>query len=607
VATGVNNGNGNAYGLDNGNNTATLPINFHRATAAWSEDAVTFTTFAQHFDAQIAAVILPSGTGALKSVDLTALVRAWVSGAQPNHGVLLETADKKRTFFVASESTATSYRPALEVCYAVVDEHCAPNPCLNAGVCVNGWTGYTCQCAPGFTGTNCETNIDDCASAPCLNGGTCVDEVSSYTCQCAPGFTGTNCETNIDDCAPAPCQNGGVCTDGVNGYACACPPGFGGASCETNIDECAGNPCLNGASCVDGVASYTCACSPGFTGTNCETDIDECAGNPCLNGASCVDGIASYTCACLPGFTGALCETNIDDCAANPCLHGGVCADGVNGYTCACAAGYAGNNCEIDINDCTGSPCQNGGICVDGVNSYTCSCSGGYTGTNCETPPAPPCPCSGDPVWEAVLHNYSLTPSYGNDATYVAYGVQDVVYIAALTSEYPDSYGNAQCMADIFDPYQETRLYITDTQAAACMALIIAAADFCSPNPCQNGGTCTNGAGTYACACPSGWTGTNCETPAAPPCPCSGDPVWEAVLHNYSLTPSYGNDATYVAYGVQDVVYIAALTSEYPDSYGNAQCMADIFDPYQETRLYITDTQAAACMALIIAAGSSPP
>lgn len=34
-----------------------------------------------------------------------------------------------------------------------------------------------------------------CLSNPCENGGTCVEAGSSnYTCQCAEGFQGTNCE-----------------------------------------------------------------------------------------------------------------------------------------------------------------------------------------------------------------------------------------------------------------------------------------------------------------------------------------------------------------------------------------------------------------------------
>jgi hypothetical protein len=36
----------------------------------------------------------------------------------------------------------------------------------------------------------------------------------------------------------------------------------------------------------------------------------------------------------------------------------------------------------------------------------------------------------------------------------------------------------------------------------------------CSPNPCQNGGTCSaTGRKKYSCACASGYSGTSCETP----------------------------------------------------------------------------------------------
>ncbi|XP_060595177.1 fibropellin-1-like, partial [Ruditapes philippinarum] len=128
-------------------------------------------------------------------------------------------------------------------------------------------------------------------------------------CTCVAGYTGTNCETDIDDCNPNPCQNGAACTDGVDSYTCTCVAGYTGTNCETDIDDCNPNPCQNGAACTDGVDSYTCTCVAGYTGTNCETDIDDCNPNPCQNGATCTDGVDSYTCTCVAGYTGTNCET----------------------------------------------------------------------------------------------------------------------------------------------------------------------------------------------------------------------------------------------------------------------------------------------------------
>lgn len=55
---------------------------------------------------------------------------------------------------------------------------------------------------------------DLCAAAPCVHG-LCVDTLFTRRCICDEGWTGENCEVNIDDCASKPCQNGGTCTDEV--------------------------------------------------------------------------------------------------------------------------------------------------------------------------------------------------------------------------------------------------------------------------------------------------------------------------------------------------------------------------------------------------------
>ncbi|XP_067824735.1 neurocan core protein [Heptranchias perlo] len=77
---------------------------------------------------------------------------------------------------------------------------CQTNPCLHEGTCLSNGTIYTCNCVPGFTGENCEIDIDECHSSPCENGATCVDGINSYTCLCLPSYAGTLCEEDTEGC-----------------------------------------------------------------------------------------------------------------------------------------------------------------------------------------------------------------------------------------------------------------------------------------------------------------------------------------------------------------------------------------------------------------------
>ncbi len=70
---------------------------------------------------------------------------------------------------------------------------CTPNPCQNAGTCQASGSGYTCTCAPGWTGTNCELVNAACETDPCAHG-ECVDaDNGGHICICPPGFTGPEC------------------------------------------------------------------------------------------------------------------------------------------------------------------------------------------------------------------------------------------------------------------------------------------------------------------------------------------------------------------------------------------------------------------------------
>ncbi|KAI6661005.1 Phosphatidylinositol phosphatase PTPRQ-like [Oopsacas minuta] len=182
---------------------------------------------------------------------------------------------------------------------------------------------------------------------PCYNNGVCLpDDSKAYRCQCAAGYTGLNCLTDIDDCEENQCDRG-ECIDEVNGYLCVCGRGYTGEYCDYNIDDCGDNACLNGAVCVDGIEEYTCNCTDNYSGTFCQF-FNTCVANPCLHG-SCLWENYSYTCTCEPGYEGENCSINIDDCRKNSCKYG-ECFDQLESYECNCYVGFKGIYCEIPSN-----------------------------------------------------------------------------------------------------------------------------------------------------------------------------------------------------------------------------------------------------------------
>ena len=59
------------------------------------------------------------------------------------------------------------------------------------------------------------------------------------------------------------------------------------------------------------------------------------------------------------------------------------------------------------------------------------------------------------------------------------------------------------------------------------MLAIVLDVNECTSNPCENGGTCTNGQNHFTCRCVDGWTGVDCNT--------SKGISYVGVLHQHGL------------------------------------------------------------------------
>ena len=450
---------------------------------------------------------------------------------------------------------------ALSFMFLIGQESWFPDPCVTAPPgCVNGTcvTGVgTCDCDAGYEGEICDAEIDECDPNPCLNGGTCTDLIADYECACIGGYIGDNCEIEpcvLPSCEPyTPILAGQLAPTGCETYIGAHPTNPGELLCCSAPSTGSAPVCAPGDTpdipcviefefCDDGTAMKAWSPQPvtGYPGHTISTSgswtVDPHTGEleiittasamggwlitvttetyPSaftydsgnkldLNSSAAVTinagGIGYYhrdasSITLISGLWAATLDadmntdltvtatgydsTFVQDIVCAPPL-GMVClvtpkseeklTSGTHTQPVELYITPAGGKMyqtdavkalvfERQSDSCDGIECGAHGSCEDGV----CVCTDGYIGEYCDVPG----PCVGIDC--------------GENGTCVE--------------------GVCECDAGYEGDHCQTNI------------------DDCNPNPCLNGGTCTDGVNRYTCQCIDGFTGDNCEN-----CPTDAD------------------------------------------------------------------------------------
>ncbi|CAI2347790.1 unnamed protein product [Caenorhabditis sp. 36 PRJEB53466] len=115
-----------------------------------------------------------------------------------------------------------------------------------------------CQCAEGYTSTDCSKRTCECRNGDCLDDGTCA---------CWRGWRGADCGGR--KCAIG-CEEHGKCL--ANG-SCQCSAGWNGDNCYQ--DGCP-NQCSSKGECVMDrrTSEWSCRCQAGSTGPDCSVPLE---------------------------------------------------------------------------------------------------------------------------------------------------------------------------------------------------------------------------------------------------------------------------------------------------------------------------------------------
>ncbi|KAI3389486.1 hypothetical protein SNEBB_004223 [Seison nebaliae] len=246
-------------------------------------------------------------------------------------------------------------------CYTGIDCSKPINTNCDHKFCIGGYCELKSngmECVPVCLNSNIALSLLNCNTLRCHNGGTCSkdDNTLLYSCSCADGFTGKNCQHSSETITGVKCEGGGYAV----GDKCICPNHLFGDTCSENV--CAKVPelCMNEGNCIslENGVDYKCECAGEFFGQNCEFKGDnstevKCQEQSfvCYNGGKCIETGINLSCECPEHTSGNQCEVNslCDDSSCNQ----GECVTITEGTvesltyrtTCLCFSGFTGDKC----------------------------------------------------------------------------------------------------------------------------------------------------------------------------------------------------------------------------------------------------------------------
>ncbi|XP_030844597.1 neurogenic locus Notch protein isoform X1 [Strongylocentrotus purpuratus] len=438
---------------------------------------------------------------------------------------------------------------------------CSPDPCENGGICSNGVNTFTCACDLGYTGPTCGTAI--------LNGPGPLGLESYFI----PDSSLTaSSEYNADHGAKRGRLNlarvgnlrgawsarptdakpwiqvdladiyriTSVATQGrqdenqwITSYRLACSTD--GTTFYT----------------VQGISAYPRAVRKIFTG-----NADR---NTIVTNTLPVSQICRYVRLMPVSWYGHISLrmeiygegpfTDINDCSPDPCENGGICSNGVNTFTCACDLGYTGPTCGTAILNGPGPLGLESYFIPD--SSLTASSEynadhgakrgrlnlarvgnlrGAWSARPTDAKPwiqvdladiyrITSVATQGRQDENQWVTSYRLACSTDGTTFYTVQGI----------SAYP------RAVRKIFTGNADRNTIVTNTLPVSqiCRYVRLMPVSWyghislrmeiygegpftdindCSPDPCENGGTCSNGVNTFTCACHLGYTGPTCGT-----------------------------------------------------------------------------------------------